>query len=195
MFEENRGSANWEAAKHFVIGKLLKILRATKKAQNTFQHALAAAAGFEVLAGNIPDANQQMHADEKFKLNIEAYNRHTTLLFSTLLRPYQIPEWLTPKLLLHKDTQCKKPYADSPKSLWTFFMLGRKVVCRDYLPIYNDIVKAGTGSGTAWLEKLERLRQILYNIELRKRQNKKVFVLLSYCVAISPKLFANVFEH
>ena len=74
-------------------------------------------------------------------------------------------------------------------------MLGRKVVCRDYLPIYNDIVKAGTGSGTAWLEKLERLRQILYNIELRKRQNKKVFVLLSYCVAISPKLFANVFEH
>jgi hypothetical protein len=116
MFEENRGSANWEAAKQFVIGKLVKITRGTKKAQNTFQHAIAAAAGFEVMAGNIPDANLQMHADEKYKLNMEAYNRHTTLLFSTVLRPFIIPEWLTAKLLLHKDTQCKKPYANSHKS-------------------------------------------------------------------------------
>ena len=179
MFEENRGSANWEAAKHFAIGKLVKIPRGTKKAQNTFQHAVAAAAGFEVMAGNIPDANLQMHADEKYKLNMEAYSRHVTLLFSTILRPFQIPKWLTPKLLLHKDTQCKKPCANSHKSLWTFFMLGKREVGRDYLPIYADIAKAGTGSGTAWLEKLERLRQILYNIELRKRQDKKVFVSLS----------------
>ena len=194
MFEENRGSANWEAAKQFVIGKLMKIPRGTKKAQNTFQHAIAAAAGFEVMAGTIPDANLQMHADEKYKLNMEAYNRHTTLLFSTVLRPFRdiIPEWLTTKLLLHKDTQCKKPYANSHKSLWAFFMLGKREVCRDYLPIYNDIVKAGTGSGTAWLEKLERLRQILYNIELRKRQNNKVFVLLSYCVAISNYLLMSL---
>ena len=60
----------------------------------------------------------------------------------------------------------------------------KREVIRDYLPVYREIAKAGTGSGTVWLEKLERLRQILYNIELKQGQNKKVFLLLCYCAAI-----------
>ena len=143
------------------------------------------------MAGNIPDANQQMHTDDKCKLHFEAYNRHVTLLFSTILRHFRIPDWLTPKLLLHKDTQCKKSYANSHKSLWAFFMLGKREVVRDYLPIYADIVKAGTGSGTSWLEKVERLRQILYNIELRKR-DKKVFVSLSDVLRFPNYLLTSV---
>ena len=126
----------------------------------------------------IAENYRTMHTDDKYKHHSEAYSRHVSLLINSTLRPSQIPHWLTCKWLLHKDTQCKKPYADAQKALWTLFMKVKREVIRDYLPVYREIAKEGTGSGTVWLEKLERLRQILYNIELKQGQNKKVFLLL-----------------
>lgn len=187
------GSANWRAAQKFVFDKLFVANKGTKKLQNTFQHFLVCAAGFEVTMGINPDAaGMQMHTDDKQKLHFAAYSRHVTWFFSSTLRSLNVPHWLTAKWLLHKDVSCKKPFANDLKALWKLFTIARREVLRDYLPIYRTIMKEGTGSGTVWLEKLEKLRQLLYNIEERRKlpKQQKVFSLLPTVL-----LFANAFIH
>ena len=170
-------SANSTLALKYVLDKVLvPSSKASKKVQNMIQAAVVIPSGYEVTAGIVPDVGLKWHNNEKYEKHFQAYERHSQLLFSGTLRPFQekIPGWLTPKLLLHKDIHCTKSYGINNDHLWKFFQKVKTQIIKDYLPYYKDLVKDGQGSGKVWIEKLEALRQQLWKIEKKADPEQEI---------------------
>ena len=185
MFSDSppSASANSTLAMKYCVDKVLvPSSKATKKVQNMLQAVALIRSGYEVTGGFVPNVGLKLHNDVKYATHFQAYERHSQLLFSGTLRPFQekIPGWLTPKLLLHKDIHCTKSYGSNNDHLWKFFQKVKTQIIRDYLPHYKVLVEDGQGSGTVWIEKLEALRQHLWKLEKKQIQNKKAEVC-SFC--------------